>query len=812
MSSNGYDTDQIKATYRLADIAEKYGAKLTARHGKWLGRCPLPGHSDKKPSFAICTEANGDEFFKCLGCDRGGDVIGFVMEMEGTDFQGACQILTGLDRSTTAKAIPADPYADLQVCRPPRNDPPTFRPRELTPPVFNPKSGKSPRYQPEAVYTYTNSDGSPLGYVLRVLWEDGKKFCPSIMWVKRPGQHKGGMWAHFDMPRPRIYHLHDLFQRPETLPVIITEGEKCADAAAALLPDMVSITWCGGTSAVGKANWNPVAKYQRNVILWPDNDEPGRACMLGSWQHGIWKPGLIETLLAEGCTVQVVRPPANKPEGWDIADALEEGFTPDVAAKYLIGMAEPWSKKAVAEYAERIRPAPERPEPVVQLHPVEQPLPDESDTPELARAAAKIIDLKTRQPVSPGTPEDWLREVEPDAHGKPKKKSFQNYWLHIAYGPSLAGVFAWNAFANAPCVMKAPPWEKKEVAYPRPLNNFDLPALRAYLEQAFKLTPAAGEITPAILRAVKENQFNPVTDYFDALKWDGIGRVQGRGREPWLTDYMGADETEINTAYGMRWMISCVARAYQPGCKADCMLVLEGKQGIGKSSVFHALAQIDHFGRYFTDSLSDLASKDSKQLLAGKMIVEIPELAAYRSTKDVDRVKNFLSLLFDEYRPPYGTVPETFQRTCVFAGTVNPGGSGYLNDPTGERRFWPVAVKQIDVERVRRDRDQLWAEAVALYRDDIQHYLLPAEDGMSEKATRKRQARDPWHKLVISHVSGAKSTTIADVMGMDCLKLEKKDWTRANSERIGNILHSEGWQRTVELTPDGGSAEVYTKD
>ena len=285
--------------------------------------------------------------------------------------------------------------------------------------------------------------------------------------------------------------------------MIITEGEKCADAAAELLPDMVSITWCGGTAQWQKANWNPVAKYQRNVILWPDNDEPGRACMLGSWQHGVWKPGLIETLLAEGCAVQVVKPPADKPEGWDIADALAEGFTPDVAAKYLIGMAEPWSLKAVAEYGERIRPAPTS-EPVVQLHPVEQPLPDESDTPELARAAANVIDLKTRQthqPIDPQAPTTGKGCWSGMATATQKRKAFRITGCISPTPPTWPACSPGTPLPIHPCVMKPPPWDRKEVAYPRLLDNFDLLALRAHLEHRYKLTPGSGDVGPALLLA-----------------------------------------------------------------------------------------------------------------------------------------------------------------------------------------------------------------------------------------------------------------------------------------------------------------------
>ena len=502
--------------------------------------------------------------------------------------------------------------------------------------------------------------------------------------------------------------------------------------------------------------------------------------------------------MANDCTVEIVPEPRGKPEGWDIADALAEGFTPPKIALYLKAQLEPWSAKSVAEYRERTRPRPEpEPEPVaapvVQLHPVEQPRPD------------NVLPFPKPKP----PPEDWDERLERDDHGKLKKKSPQNFWVLIASHVTLAGVFAWNSFDRNIYLKKRPPWEPESRPFkPRVLNNMDFPALRSHLEHECEVTPAQNEILPAVLLASNQLAFNPVLEYFDGLKWDGEGRVQGRGREPWLTEYMGAANTEINAAYGMRWLISCVARAYQPGCKADCMLILEGRQGVGKSSVFNALAEIDGSGRYFTDSLRDFVSKDSKQLLNGKLIVEIPELSAYRNTHDVAAVKMWLSCLIDDYRPPYGHVPETFPRTCVFAGTVNPGGAGYLNDPTGERRFWPVAVTKIDVDRVRQDRDQLWAEAVHLYRADERHYLTEAEETMSETVTRKRQHRDAYHSVIISFLRGHETTTVPYILE-HALELPKRDWTPAIHLRVANVLHAEHWQRTMETTADGGAKRYY---
>ena len=215
----------------------------------------------------------------------------------------------------------------------------------------------------------------------------------------------------------------------------------------------------------------------------------------------------------------------------------------------------------------------------------------------------------------------------------------------------------------------------------------------------------------------RSHSFHPVRDYLGGLQWDGQPRLSR-----FLIDHCGAvaddedpeerkDSGVYIEAVTRAFFISAVARIFQPGCKADCMLILEGGQGTMKSRLLRMLAVRDE---WFTDSLPhDLASKDARAHLAGRWLVEMGEIAQFRRS-EIETVKGFLSCQFDRYRPAYGRSDISVPRQCLFIGTTN--ATTYLHDPTGNRRFWPVKVRTIGLTKAGPVVDQLWAEAVKAYR------------------------------------------------------------------------------------------------
>src|ERR1019366_3150309 len=206
----------------------------------------------------------------------------------------------------------------------------------------------------------------------------------------------------------------------------------------------------------------------------------------------------------------------------------------------------------------------------------------------------------------------------------------------------------------------------------------------------------------AVQTVAREHPFHPVRDYLNSLKWDGVKRI-----DDWLGPYLGADPSDYVRGVGSKWLIGAVARIREPGCKNDTCLILEGEQGTLKSTALRTLTD-----PWFTDDIAELGTKDSALQLRGVWLIELSELASMHPS-EISRTKAFMSRNTDRFRPPFGRRPIEVPRECFFAGTVNQ--SAYLRDETGGRRFWPVKRGAINIAELRRDRDQLWAEAVHQY-------------------------------------------------------------------------------------------------
>lgn len=232
------------------------------------------------------------------------------------------------------------------------------------------------------------------------------------------------------------------------------------------------------------------------------------------------------------------------------------------------------------------------------------------------------------------------------------------------------------------------------------------------------------------------NRFNPVTEYLGGLAWDGVPRIGS-----WLVDYCGAEDNTINRAYARKWLIAAVARAMRPGCDVHSVLVLQGEQGVGKSTAFKVLG-----GSWFSDSPVAIGEKDGMQIVHSAWIFELAELASL-SKADANKAKAFFTSREDTFRPPFGRVAETFQRPSVFAGTVND--DEILTDPTGSRRFWVVPVLgKMDTAGLRAVRDQLWAEAAAAFTKGEQWWLSETEIPLAVIANEYHTEEDPLADII----------------------------------------------------------------
>ncbi|HWK88145.1 MAG TPA: VapE domain-containing protein [Xanthobacteraceae bacterium] len=246
--------------------------------------------------------------------------------------------------------------------------------------------------------------------------------------------------------------------------------------------------------------------------------------------------------------------------------------------------------------------------------------------------------------------------------------------------------------------------------------------------------PSRENVFEALMTLAYRRRINPVVDWLAQLKWDGKPRVHRL-----FADYFRCDDSEYTSEVSRRFMIGAVRRQRSPGCKFDTMPVIKGKQGLGKSKGIRAL-----FGAaWFSDAdLGNLANKDAAMLLRGIWVQEFAELDAMKRSESAT-LKSFCSRAWDRLRDPYGRVAKDNPRRCVFVGTVNE--SGYLKDPTGGRRFWPLKAKGlINFAAIERDREQLWAEAAHLEAtgesDILPEHLWPAAAEMQKAET----TADPW--------------------------------------------------------------------
>jgi predicted P-loop ATPase len=297
----------------------------------------------------------------------------------------------------------------------------------------------------------------------------------------------------------------------------------------------------------------------------------------------------------------------------------------------------------------------------------------------------------------------------------------------------------------------------------------------------------------------RRHGFHPVVDYLTGLHWDGIPRI-----DKWLSTYAAAESTPYTDAVGSLLLIAAVRRVRKPGCKFDEMVVLESEQGTDKSSALRILAVNDDW--FHDDVPLNAEGKRVMEALAGRWIVEAAELNGMRKG-EVEHLKAFLSRTHDRARMSYDRYPTEGKRQCIIVGTTNSG--SYLRDNTGNRRFWPVTIKQFNTNALRRDRDQLWAEAAAREAQGASIRLdrsLWAAAG-SEQALRR--IADPWEEIVAEHLDGKEGKlTVADAWKI--VGLGEAHRNQEHNRRLGDAMKKAGWSHGRRRL-DGHLRYAYVK-
>jgi predicted P-loop ATPase len=374
--------------------------------------------------------------------------------------------------------------------------------------------------------------------------------------------------------------------------------------------------------------------------------------------------------------------------------------------------------------------------------------------------------------------ERWTAELTLSGSGAPLG-NLRNVLHALRHGVEWQHVLAYDEFAARVVTQKPLPWGDPKVK--EWTDDHDIRACEWMQERGIPTN--IGVVGRAIQTVACENPVHPVRDYLHALNWDGTPRVN-----TWLTRYLGVEDTPYVRAVGDRFLISAVARIEQPGCKADQVLILEGPQGILKSSALQALAD-----PWFTDRISNLGGKDAAMEVAGVWLIEMSELDALMKASN-SAIKSFVSRRSDRFRPPYGKHVVDYPRQCIFAGTINPL-EGYLNDPTGARRFWPVVCGDIDLETLIRDRDQLWAEALVRFQAGMHWWLdTPELEALAKPEQEARYEVDAWTEKIVQWMAGRTDASVGEVL-TGALGVARERWSQTAQNRVAKILVNGGFER-----------------
>ena len=404
----------------------------------------------------------------------------------------------------------------------------------------------------------------------------------------------------------------------------------------------------------------------------------------------------------------------------------------------------------------------------------------------------------------------WQRSIARNKDGD-IKPTLANTYLFLSNLPQWRNVIAFDEFASRIVCVEAPPFGGQGE---RLWTDNDDTRTAAWLAMHCGFQPRMADVQKVVEIVAEDNQFHRVREYLRGLKWDKTPRLRR-----WLIDYLGAlpalsedasaaqcekheQMEQYLIAVGTKWMVGAVARVMRPGCKMDNVLILEGRQGEGKSTALKILAGAD----WFNETMVDLGDKDARQLLRGKWIIELAELDSLNKA-DTTRAKGFFSTCVDTYRESYGRRANDVPRQCVFAGTTNQ--HEYLRDDVN-RRYWPVDCQRINLRKLQRDRDQLWAEAFALFNQGVKWWPLPDDKHLFEIEQQKRHVDDPWFEQIAEWLDDVErqdppggqpyELVINEVM-TGCLKLDMgRVGERVERIRIGRILNRLGWVKRQRRT------------
>lgn len=749
-----------------------------------------PTRSDSNVgSFSICVSGSKAGSWSDFATDdRGGDLVSLYAYIHYLDQYEAAIEVADMIGFTIPDAC--RPKTDAPTPKkPPVVDHTKVKPKKVAEVVWAPfypeplpnkakpvPVAHSVRGKPDRSWAYHDADGGVIGYVYLFKTSTGGKETLPLVYCKNV-KTLAHEWRFMQWTAPKrpMYGLDRLAANPDAY-VVLVEGEKCADALDPLISG-VAVSWPGGSKAVNKVDFSPL--LNRKVYAWPDCDAQRESLTKAEKEAGLdpeskpikaepAQPGSRAMLQVRDAVIKLnpeadfnfvaIPAPGEKKSGWDCADAIEEGM----------------NAAALTKFITNTRP---------HLSLVGEDDADKAKSKKIANSAT------AQGPIS--------SENEPSADDK--KANWQDYLLSrkgdlvsclanvvdiLENDKRWHGVIAYDEFSQRVVKLKPPPyWNGKGEA--GEWDSVDDANTAMWITKVYRFAPSASLISEAVEAMSHTNIINPPRDWLEGLAWDGNKRLK-----TWMKDYLGVEQSQYVELISYWYLMGIVKRVYEPGAKFDYCLVLEGDQGLKKSSLFAALG-----GEWYGDTDLDLNNKDSMSAIRGKMVYELSELGALAKS-EATKQKSFLARQIDEFRAAYGKREIRAKRTVVFGGTTNEW--EWNKDPTGGRRWWPVKVTQeVDTEGVLEVRDQLFAEAVALVKAGKRNWPTQEEqkrlfDPVQLASTKQESFVDLLDDKLADYLGDEFTLAWA---AQEWLGLGAHQLTRDIETRIGSALRQLGCTR-----------------
>ena len=719
------------------------------------GKYKYPG--ERTASIQLYTDTQS---FNDFGRNVGGDIFKLVSHIEGIDFKESLDEIVNF----------------FQIRDVENKDEESSRPRWIN--YLEEK--KKCRYIEHYNYSLISLKGEYLGYAftkVRVMHQIKKKDDNGdevLIWDKTLiyGTLNGDYIKcklekkakdTFAIYGSSVFAIQEAIDRQET--IFYTEGEK--DVNTLMEKGYTAVT-CGGSG-----DWKSDASIlfqNANVIVLADNDKPG----------GKLASTVVKDLKGVVKSIKIIVPMPNTPKA-DITDYFEAGHTVE-EFKNLIKTGDD-TESICAEVQQ------DQKQDVGKKRAVTQKSKDEvAGGPALV---FKFLDCN----------------YDEDGNVKSVKQLVHNFEVVMDKDSRFGGKIRLNEFAQQPYLYGSVPWENENNC--RAWSSHDDSALFSLIQVDYGLK-SRQDFADALKNVSMRNKFHPVRELLDALTWDGEVHIRKL-----LPEYLGAEDSDYTYQVMRLWMLGAVSRVYKPGNKFDYTIILQGSQGIGKSTFLKLMALDDS---WFNDSLDSLDSDKAVQSLTGSWIIELAELKSLaRTAGGVESVKRFLTATQDKYRIPYERRADTFYRQCVFAGTTNK--DDFLQDETGNRRFLIIHTgvtkpfKSLFIPEGMDDIKQAWAEAVHIWKNEDPQLILPENCMQQAKELQEANMADDGKRGIILDYLEGKTQVCAREIWFEALEESISPKSYQTSEINSIIAKVPGWQRmkTPRKFPKYGSQRGFQK-